>query len=335
MNKDFNFIKTYKEHYYLNLKNFRKKISKNFTLILLYHGVTEIKSKGIENFSKKHIYYKDFKNQMKYIKDNFNLISMDEIIYQKKDNYKLPKKSVVITFDDGFENNYNVAAPILDELNIPSVFYVSSGMIGTKTIFWVDVIEDCINRTKKIELNLEIKNKIFKYDLNGNKNKIEALNKIKSLCKISSSSTKDDIINQVIKKTKIIPSERSSQNYKVLSWKQVKEINKNSLFRVGGHSMYHDILSMLPKEIMEEDIKKSIELLRDNLNEDVIHYSYPEGLKKHFNKNIQNTLKLNGIKCCPTAIAGFNTINTDLFELKRVMTGFWGMPLPFLDREIN
>ena len=49
---------------------------------------------------------------------------MNEIIFMIK-KQTIPKRSFVITFDDGFENNYSVAAPMLDDLNIPATFYFS------------------------------------------------------------------------------------------------------------------------------------------------------------------------------------------------------------------
>ena len=49
---------------------------------------------------------------------------MDEVVFIKKNNQKISKKSFVITFDDGFENNYSIAAPVLDDLNIPATFSI-------------------------------------------------------------------------------------------------------------------------------------------------------------------------------------------------------------------
>ena len=65
----------------------------------------------------------------------------------KRENINIPKNTIAITFDDGFKNNYDVAAPILDEHQIPQHLYLT-GYINSTKMFWVDQIEDCINRTK-------------------------------------------------------------------------------------------------------------------------------------------------------------------------------------------
>ena len=76
-------------------------------------------------------------------------ISIDEYLFYCENKTDLPPNPVVVSFDDGFKNNYSVAAPILDEFQIPAVFYISSGVVNTNMMFWVDVLEDCINLTKK------------------------------------------------------------------------------------------------------------------------------------------------------------------------------------------
>src|SRR5574343_1136034 len=103
--------------------------------ILLYHGVTREKSRGIENKSEKHMTEKQFFNQMKYLKERCVVLSMDQVVEYFISNRPLPKNPVAITFDDGFENNYTVAAPILDMLKLPATFYITSGIINENKMF--------------------------------------------------------------------------------------------------------------------------------------------------------------------------------------------------------
>ena len=51
-------------------------------------------------------------------------------------------------------------APILNKLNIPAIFYICSGMIYSKKMFWVDKIEDCINCTKKNAIEILLDNSL-------------------------------------------------------------------------------------------------------------------------------------------------------------------------------
>ena len=76
----------------------------NKSCILLYHGVTNSKSFGIENYSNKHIQSDEFEKQMKFLKENKKVVSIRDI--------KKEPNSVAITFDDTFKNVRDVALPI-------------------------------------------------------------------------------------------------------------------------------------------------------------------------------------------------------------------------------
>ena len=137
------------------------------------------------------INYKEFEKNMVYLKKNNVILSMDELIHLKENNDKFPVNSVVITFDDGFENNYSVAAPILDNLNIPATFYISTSYINSTKMFWVDQIEDCINRTKVDSIVLKLNNKKNIYKLMSRKQKISSLISIKKILKQTNIAQKE------------------------------------------------------------------------------------------------------------------------------------------------
>ena len=74
------------ENYYQNLQNFN---AANSFKILLYHGVSNVKSRGIENYAMKHINQDNFYEQIKFIKKNLNILSVNELlefILKKKKN---------------------------------------------------------------------------------------------------------------------------------------------------------------------------------------------------------------------------------------------------------
>ena len=317
------------KEYNKNLKGFHHRIYNELT-ILLYHGVTHIKSKGIENHSKKHIDIHEFKQQMKYLRDNCNVISIEDFLIARNNAEDLEPRSVIISFDDGFRNNYTNAAPILEEFSLPAVFYISSGIVNTNLMFWVDIIEDCINITDKSSIKINL-NKEVEFRLLNVDDKITALNMIKSFCKNSSIDKKNQIIEELEKHTEVKASVEHSDNYEKINWNELKKMHDSNLFTIGGHSLYHDILSTMENHHLRREIRSSLDLLENNLNTTINHYSYPEGQNNHYGSKTIKILKEFGIKCSPSAIVGLNTYKTDLFNLRRIMVGFMGLPFPFLD----
>lgn len=84
-------------------------------LILNYHSISPI-----HEYSTKP---EDFDEQMNYLSHNFNVIRLGEIDNQNN------KLSIVITFDDGFADNYDYAFPILKKYNLPATIFVVSDFV--------------------------------------------------------------------------------------------------------------------------------------------------------------------------------------------------------------
>lgn len=99
--------------------------------ILGYHGVVDDDTKN--TYFSNYIYYmakSDFEAQMAYLaKNNYHTLTMEEVEAYYHGNYKLPKKAVALTFDDGLLNFKTVVKPILEKYNLKATCFV----IGYKT----------------------------------------------------------------------------------------------------------------------------------------------------------------------------------------------------------
>ncbi len=95
------------------------KTRKNFVLCLMYHSVDKEQGKG-------GIFVKEFEEHIKWIKDK-KTFKMEEL---KELNYTLPKNSILITFDDGYKNNYTLAFPILKKYNMKATIFLNTKFIG-------------------------------------------------------------------------------------------------------------------------------------------------------------------------------------------------------------
>ena len=94
------------------------KTRKNFVLCLMYHSIDSEKNKG-------GIFIDEFEEHIKWIKDK-KTFKMEEL---KGLDYKLPKNSILITFDDGYKNNYTLAFPILKKYNMKATIFLNTKFI--------------------------------------------------------------------------------------------------------------------------------------------------------------------------------------------------------------
>ncbi len=106
--------------------------------VLMYHHVENTSIKELNTVTPK-----DFERQMKFLKKyDYNVISVQEYIQAKREGIKLSRKTVVITFDDGFQDNYINAFPILKKLEFPAMIFVITDMIGRQNFLsWPQIYE--------------------------------------------------------------------------------------------------------------------------------------------------------------------------------------------------
>lgn len=78
----------------------------------------------------------NFARQMKYLKNkNYNVLSLDKLVEGIKNNRKFGHKTVVITIDDGYKDNYVYACPILKEYDFPATIFIIANFVGNKKDF--------------------------------------------------------------------------------------------------------------------------------------------------------------------------------------------------------
>ena len=110
-------------------------------LTLLYHRVADVPTDPHllcvtpENFSQ----------HMEVLRKNSNPISLSELT-KGLSHGRLPRRSVLVTFDDGYADNLHNAKPVLERYRIPAVVFVISGSVGMNRGFWWDELEKLLLR---------------------------------------------------------------------------------------------------------------------------------------------------------------------------------------------
>ena len=114
---------------------FEKGILKKPASILMYHSVGE--NKAFFN-----VRPEDFKWQMNYLKEhNYNVISLRDFV-DSKEKGNIPSRTVVITFDDGYEDNFSNAFRVLKDYNFPATIFLTTGRLATNDYMnWAEIKE--------------------------------------------------------------------------------------------------------------------------------------------------------------------------------------------------
>ena len=102
-----------------------KATSKSEDLILCYHSIGPDET-----------YYsvktKDFCQQMEFLRKKYNIVSLEEMTNLAEGQKNLPRRSIAVTFDDGYADNYLNAYPYFKKYGIPATIFVTTGYVGRK-----------------------------------------------------------------------------------------------------------------------------------------------------------------------------------------------------------
>ncbi len=283
--------------------------------IFLFHGVIREQVSAVRNYNRKHICLDEFVQLMRGLAAAGTAISIDEFLSLGDRNGSLPDNAFIVTFDDGFENNLTLAAPVLAETGIPATFYITSDFVTHNQMSWIDRIDEAFDRVSGGTVRLPWGT----FDFASPSSKIEVLEVIRSKAKADPTISFDDFASEIQDQLGVgqIRSGDGELDRK-LTWRQVAELADGPDFTIGGHTQTHAVLAHLDDSALDFEIGNHLSLLKRNAGIDTAHFAYPDGLEFCYNADTIRALKRHGVRCCPTAIAGTNAVGDDPFHLRRI-----------------
>ena len=251
-----------------------------------------------------------------------------------EDFYKNPEKlkgGFLITFDDGYRNNYLYALPILKKYNLQACFFVTTGLINTRDFLWTDNITRLIFQTRKNRLKLNL-NFTQEFLLSSKKEKENASIQIRNYLKKIHPSKVGEYIAEIKEQLSDVPhimQRQDEDRYLFMDWNEIKELHKADQI-IGSHTHSHPILATLNEKESFQELKVSKELIEKHTKAECNTISYPNGAVGDFTKVQKNQLKSLNYRCAFTQIPLFNNSKNDLFELRRINISE-GIPPPMFE----
>ncbi|MCW8866502.1 MAG: polysaccharide deacetylase family protein [Colwellia sp.] len=261
-----------------------------------------------------------FRWQMELIKKYYTPLSISEALAHL-DNGTLPANAVCITFDDGYINNLEVAAPILNALDIPATVYVATAFSNGENM-WNDRLIDLVSAPQLSQLDISIlgEDVIKLTDLSvRNKTAQYLIGKIKYLSILE----RKKIISQLYQANGVDEFPR-----KMMSPAQIKQLHEKGI-EIGAHTVDHPILKVLSVDEQLIQIKASKQALADIIGTKVKGFAYPNGkLDVDYDSNTRDIVEQLDFEYAVSTNWGFSIKQSDKFQLKR-FTPWDKTPLKF------
>ena len=254
----------------------------------------------------------EFRKQMSYIKKNYNPLRLDELVELLSTNKRIPKKSILVTFDDGFNDNYYIAYPILKEIGVPATIFVTTDFINSVETIWYERLAYFFIKTEADEINipeLGLRLHCGKRIEDRRKNYTVTIEKLKLVSDVSRREILRNIYSKYGDPYGSAPIEIKRLSLP-MTWDQLRELHENGI-SIGSHTVSHPVLTMLEPQQLEFELAESREILENQLQNEVNAIAYPVGQPESYSTEVIEGSKRSGYKLGFTYVDRMNR-QTDL-----------------------
>jgi peptidoglycan/xylan/chitin deacetylase (PgdA/CDA1 family) len=258
-----------------------------------------------------------FDRQLELISRYFNVVTTKEV----RDYFRgvpLPKSPALITFDDGYRDNYEVALPLLRKRGLPATFFIASSFIEERKLFWWDRIAYVVKSSKKRRLALTYPDPI-EVDL---EDRDEAQTRLLMLVKSHRGLDLPRLLEELDRSGGVHLSrdeERKMADRELMTWTEVRALRQAGM-DVQSHTRHHRVLQTLePKEI-DEELRGGRADLEAALDAEVRAVSYPVGRPIADRPEIRRSIELAGFELGFSSATGVSPLirTLDPFDIRRL-----------------
>ena len=255
----------------------------------------------------------EFEKQISYLCKYYYPITFSDVLHKNSSIFKSKKPHVIITFDDGFYDNYKYAFPILCKYNVPATFFIVTNSIDSGEPLWFDLVAFLIMKT---DLNYIYMNNI---SVNLGKTISERrliIKKVLIELQALSNSDRKSVISEITKQIPLVEEYTKESNY--LNWDNIREMANHGM-EFGSHSASHPVLAQASDEEIKHELSYSKIRIEIELNKPCEIFAYPVGGFEEYNSYTLHALRETNYKLACTYEPGINKMpELDLYQLRRI-----------------
>ncbi len=275
-----------------------------------------------------------FEEQMRFIRSEMTPLSLLDLADRVRQGEPLPPRAIVVTFDDGYRDNYLHALPILSRYRIPATVFVATGYVDSGRMYWWDQVFAMFRETRLQAVDvraLPVHPALASPGGGG------------TVMSLASGADKEQASEEVIQRMRWLPPEQLPEALTalrtalqtrdpeamgsdlLLTWAQISEMRGQGI-AFDAHTHSHRNLALLTESEVEDELRTSRAILESKLGETIAGLAYPWGLQGTYNDAVKRIAQRLGFRY--GCIIGRGTVasGVDLFELAR--TTVIGDPLP-------
>lgn len=232
--------------------------------ILLYHGLCK---RDPLRYNTLFVNHKTFESQLRLYKEYFNLVSLDDFYAQRFSNDRF---NICLSFDDGFSNNYRYVLPLLEQYEVPAVFFITAIRNEGYDILWNDVLSIAYkNGPEKLGFDDEL----FVKGRDGRYQSVQSGKKLAELLRDYGFEKKAAVL-KLLSRFRL---QADKDYWMQMTTEEIKLLSSSRCATIGSHGYYHNDLAMVDTGALKEELVSSKQFLEHVTGKEIKALAFPYG----------------------------------------------------------
>ncbi len=261
-------------------------------------------------------------HQLRYLSRYYRVMhledALEELYAPNKSNSKDRRIPVVLTFDDGYLDNYTQGLQLARELHIPITIFLIPGYHESGACFWWLASDILLARTKVREATVSEKTYTLPEDRQELAHTIDR--QLRFATSVAERETFLAHVQEVLNVT--LPNrlhDGAENTILPLNWEEVLELEESDSVSFGAHTMHHPVLAYVANaEEVVYEVAEARRALEQRLGHPIRTFAYPIGKMEHIGDAGVHAVEAAGYTWAVTTIEETNTPNTDPHLLCRL-----------------
>lgn len=280
-------------------------------LVVVYHRVLPYVT---SNFLDTIVSEATFIRQLDTLARRYSVVSLEDAIARGESGGNLRSVQVVLTFDDGYWDNYEIVFPILKKKGLRASFFTVTGFISSGKPLWDWELVQLLQRSAHIR-RIDVEGEV--QEQRSLESRLDFALRVLERLK----SVRRDVVFEAIEWLRQHGTDNGSVNSghdSCMTWEQVRTMSQSGM-EIGSHSVTHRSLARIPLEEAIREIKQSKQEIENRTQKECLHFAFPFGSALDYSQTLIDEVKKAGFDTSLLNIHGYNRLPTDRFSLKRII----------------
>lgn len=281
-------------------------------LVLAYHrigdGHGELFDRGVLSATADR-----FDAQVRWLKRNYDIVAPTDLEQIRRSGQS--GRYVLITFDDGYRDNHDVALPVLRSHAATGTFFVATGFIDTPRVPWWDEIAWMVRRSRRsgVVPSSWLAQSV-QFDEPERQRTIDAF---LAVYKGLPGNQTTRFMEYLAEATGSGRCDAGLAEGLWMNWDMLREMRRQGMF-IGGHTVHHPILARLTRQQQWEEIDGCRRRIQQELGEPMRWFSYPRGKPDSFTQDTRDCLRDAGVELAFSYYGGLRRFDDwDSYDVRR------------------